>query len=273
MDYRGTPPSAGVIGWPVAHSKSPIIHRFWLGKLGLDGDYGRFPVHPDDLGAAIAALSALGLRGVNVTVPHKQAVIGFLDGLDASAAAIGAVNCVQVAADGRLMGYNTDIDGILAPIVGLDLDGRSVTVVGAGGAARAALAALQQRRVGNVTVINRTLATAQALLDDLKIFGEVVPHGYRLAPAALLINASSLGMARQAPLEIDLAALGADVVVFDCVYAPLCTPLLAAAAARGLRTIDGLQMLVEQAAAAFELFFGAPPPREYDGELRALLTA
>ena len=267
------PPSAGVIGWPVAHSKSPIIHRFWLGKLGFDGDYGRFPVHPDDLGAAIGALAALGMRGVNVTVPHKLAVMAFLDGIDASAAAIGAVNCVQVATGGRLIGFNTDIDGILQPIAGLELAGRPVTVVGAGGAARAALAALRRRGVGCVTLINRSQATAQALLAEMEMPGVVAAHGQRLTPAALLINASSLGMAGQPPLEIDLTPLAADTVVFDCVYAPPVTPLLAAAAARGLATIDGLTMLVAQAAAAFELFYRSPPPREYDDALRALLTA
>ena len=264
------PPSAGVIGWPVAHSKSPTIHRFWLGKLGLDGDYSRFPVQPENLGTAIRALPALGLRGVNVTIPHKVAVMAHLDRIDAAAAAVGAVNTVHVTADG-LVGYNTDVAGIAGPIAHLALAGRPVVILGAGGAARAALAVARQLD-GPVTLVNRSADRATALLAEMQVAGTVQAPGVALPAAALLINATSLGMTGQPPLDIDLTPLAADACVFDCVYAPLDTPLLQAARARGLTTIDGLSMLIGQAAAAFELFYGAPAPRQFDDALRALLV-
>ena len=265
------PPSAGVIGWPVAHSKSPLIHRFWLAKLGIDGDYGRFPVNPDALSAAIAGLPALGLRGVNVTVPHKVAVMDHLDRVTPLAQRVGAVNTV-VDDEGRLTGHNTDVDGVLQPLSDVDLAGRAAIVVGAGGAARAVLVALASKGIGRVTMINRSIAKAEALLAELGQVGEV--HGFDVAlpPAALLVNASSLGMNGAPPLDLDLSPMPDDATVFDAVYAPLETRLLLAARVRGLRTIDGLAMLIGQAAAAFELFYGVAAPREHDAELRALLA-
>jgi shikimate dehydrogenase len=263
------PPSAGVVGWPVAHSKSPRIHRFWLEKLGLDGDYGRFPVHPDHLGTAIRALPALGLRGVNVTIPHKVAIIEYLDALAPSAAAVGAVNTVAVTAAG-LVGHNTDVAGLAGPIAGHGA-GRPIVILGAGGAARAALAVARDLG-GPVTIVNRSADRAAALLAEMGVADSVQAPGARLPEAALLINATSLGMTGQPPLDIDLAPLAADALVFDCVYAPLDTPLLQAARARRLAVIDGLAMLIGQAAAAFELFYGAPAPRQFDDALRALLV-
>lgn len=267
------PLSAGVIGWPVAHSKSPLIHRFWLSKLGLDGDYGRFPVHSDNLGAAIRALPALGLRGVNVTVPHKLAVMAHLDGIDGAASRIGAVNTVVVE-DGRSCGFNTDADGFFYPLGDTAGEIRTAVIVGAGGAARAVLAALIDAGVVNLIVLNRNVETALALITDFPELGcaTALYPGHRIAPCDLLVNATSLGMAGQPPLDLCLDALATTTIVYDIVYSPLETPLLAAARARGLRTIDGLQMLVGQAAAAFELFFGQPAPRQHDAELRALLT-
>lgn len=268
-DAPPLPCSAGVIGWPVAHSKSPLIHRFWLRQLGIDGDYGRFPVHPDQLGGAIRALPALGLRGVNVTVPHKQAVMRHLDVLAPDARAIGAVNTV-VADRGILSGSNTDWLGVrfaLPP----GREGRHAVVIGAGGAARAALYALKAMQVARLTVLNRSARRARAMIDDLGMVGDVGPLG--VVPAAdLLINASPLGMAGQPPLSVELGALAPDAIVFDMVYAPLETDLLRAARARGLRTVDGLTMLIGQAAAAFELFYGARPATVDSPELRALLT-
>lgn len=266
------PPTAGIIGWPVAQSKSPRIHRFWLETLGIDGDYGRFPVDPDRLAAAIRALPALGLRGVNVTMPHKLAVMNLLDELDPSALAVGAVNTVRLV-DDRLIGANTDVDGIGEPLAPFDLAGHEAIVVGAGGAARAALAALKRCEIGRVTIINRNADTAAALLRTMAVPGTVVAYGAPLPPAALVINASSLGMAGSPPLDLDLSSLPGDAVVFDAVYAPLDTALLRAARERGLRTIDGLSMLIAQAAAAFAMFFDAAAPREHDAELRARLTA
>ncbi len=291
--------SAGVIGWPVAHSKSPLIHRFWLAKLGLDGDYGRFAVHPDRLAEAIRALPALGLAGVNVTVPHKVAVMEFLDRVDPLAAKVGAVNTVVVE-DGALVGYNTDVEGIAdalrAPLAVLANDrvATRYALIGTGGAARAAAQALSGEEV---TVYGRDLAKAAELADtfalgggsaygfsrdiaelaDVRWYGEIAgtPRDSRAHPrySQVVVNATTLGMAGQPPLAIDLAPFPGDTVVFDMVYAPLETSLLRAARERGLRTVDGLAMLIGQAAAAFELFFGAPAPREHDAELRALLTA
>ncbi len=264
--------AAGVIGWPVAHSKSPLIHRFWLAKLGIDGDYGRFPVHPDSLGDAIRALPKLGLRGVNVTVPHKVAAMALVDRIDASAMRAGAINTI-VAEGAVLTGYNTDITGFAEPLIDRPLAGKRAVVIGAGGAARAVVAALAERRIGEVIVLNRDIARAQGVLAELGQPGEARALSAPVPPARLIVNATSLGMSGQPPLPVDLGGQDADCIVYDIVYAPLETPLLAAARARGMRTIDGLQMLVGQAAAAFELFFGQPAPREHDAELRALLTA
>ncbi len=260
--------TAGVIGWPIAHSKSPAIHRFWLRALGIEGDYSRFAVRPDELGAAVRALPALGIAGVNVTVPHKVAVLDWLDGASAEAAAIGAVNTVLVR-DGGLWGTNTDIEGFAGPLAGRHVE--HAVVVGAGGAARAVLPALARLGVRRITVMNRSVAKARALLEGLEIEGDAVPLAAAAPDADLLVNASSLGMKGEPPLRLDLGALPDGATVYDIVYAPLETELLAAARARGLRTIDGLEMLVGQAAVAFELFYGAKPPRGRDAELRTLL--
>lgn len=268
------PPSAGIFGWPVAHSKSPIIHRFWLGKLSMEGDFSRFPVRPELLGMAIRALPALGLRGVNITVPHKIAVIDHLDVVDASARAVGAVNTVHVLRDGRLAGANTDVDGVLEPLRHIDLGGRSVIVVGTGGAARAAVTAAARAGAGWLTILARDVAKAADILANTGLAGAVArldaawPHA---DDTGLFFNATSLGMAGQPALPVDLAQLPVTATVFDAVYGPLETPLLAAARARGMPVVDGLQMLVGQAATAFTIFFGAAAPRHHDAELRELL--
>lgn len=265
--------TAGVIGWPVAHSKSPLIHRFWLTKLSLDGDYSRFAVAPHDLAAALRALPALGIRGVNVTVPHKVTALGCLDTVDDTARAVGAVNTVMVEPDGSLSGTNTDVDGIAMPLAGYDLTGCDAVIIGAGGAARAALLALKRKGVATVTMVNRTQSTAATLLAEMNMAGRVLLPGTPVGNAAIVINASVLGMHGSPALDFDCATLARGTIVFDMVYTPLETPLLAAARARGLHAIDGLQMLVAQAGAAFELFYGAPAPRQHDAELRTLLTA
>ena len=276
--------SAGVIGWPVAHSKSPLIHRFWLAKLGLDGDYGRFAVAPDRLGEAIRALPALGLRGVNVTVPHKVAAMAYLDRVDPLAAKVGAVNTVVVE-DGALVGYNTDGIGFIEPLdrfyAGDRLRGLAL-VIGAGGAGRAVAWALADGGYAPL-VINRDADRARRLTaevggawwDDVTVYDLQENHVLLLHGEArkVIVNATSLGMSGQPALDVTLDQVDVDTIVYDLVYAPLETPLLAAARARGLRTIDGLAMLIGQAAAAFALFYGAPAPREHDAELRALLTA
>lgn len=262
--------TAGVIGWPIAHSRSPLIHRFWLEALGINGDYARFAVRPEKLEEAIRALPALGIRGVNVTVPHKIRIMPFLDHVEPVAAGIGAVNTVVAEPDGRLVGTNTDMAGFMAPLAGKAPE--TALVIGAGGAARAILMGLKGAGVRHVTVMNRSVGKARALIDDLGISGAAVPPAEAAPPADLLVNASSLGMTGQPPLRLDLSALPDSAIVYDIVYAPLETELLASARARGLAVIDGLEMLVGQAAVAFERFYGAPAPRDRDAALRARLA-
>lgn len=266
------PAVAGVIGWPIKHSKSPLIHRFWLAKLGLDGDYSRFPVAPERLGDFLQALPAMGLRGVNVTIPHKLAVMGHLDRLDAAARAIGAVNTIVVAQDGQTSGHNTDIDGIIGP-AGSAISGRPMLLIGTGGAARAAAAAARVGGASALWIMARNRDAAAALQASSGLPGGAIAMDDPIpADTGLVFNATSLGMAGQPPLMLDLSALPPDAAVFDAVYVPLETPLLAAARARGLATIDGLAMLIGQAATAFRLFYGSDAPREHDAELKALLT-
>jgi shikimate dehydrogenase len=266
------PAVAGVIGWPIKHSKSPLIHRFWLAKLGLDGDYSRFPVAPERLGDFLRAMPAMGLRGVNVTVPHKLAVIPHLDALAPGAAAVGAVNTIIVGGDGRLTGHNSDVAGITGP-AGAALAGRPMLLLGSGGAARAGAAAARLGGARALWIMARNLAAAGDLLAETGLPGGIIAMGDPLPDGiGLVFNATTLGMAGQPPLAIDLAPLPGSAVVFDAVYAPLDTALLQAARARGLATIDGLAMLIGQAAEAFRLFYGAEAPREHDAELRALLT-
>ena len=266
---------AEVIGDPIAHSKSPLIHGFWLDALGIDAAYRKTRVAPDDLPAFVARRRAdPAWRGCNVTVPHKVPVLELVDDPGGVREGIGAINTLLRQPDGSLIGTNTDAAGFAAPLADLDLTGQHATVVGAGGAARAVLWALARLGVERVTVMNRSPLKAAGLLQHFGLKGDVVPLDAPLAPTcALLVNASVLGMAGQPPIAPDLSLLSDDAVVYDIVYAPLETPLLAAARARELATVDGLEMLIGQAALAFELFFGKPPPRERDGELRDLLTA
>jgi shikimate dehydrogenase len=266
------PAVAGVIGWPIRQSKSPLIHRFWLGKLGLDGDYGRFPVLPQDIGTFVQALPAMGVRGVNVTAPHKLAVLPFLDALAPGAAAVGAVNTIVVGEDGRLVGHNTDVAGIMGPAA-LALRGRPMLLIGSGGAARAAAVAARLGGASSLWIMARDAAAAASLQAGAGLPGGVLTmHDPVPADTGLVFNATNLGMAGQPPLIIDLARLSDKAVVFDAVYAPLDTAFLEAARARGLATIDGLAMLIGQAAEAFQRFFGADAPRQHDDELRDLLT-
>jgi shikimate dehydrogenase len=269
---------AEVIGDPIGHSKSPLIHRFWLEALGIEGDYRKIQVAPEGLPDYFASRrDDPAWRGCNVTVPHKVAALDHVPDPGGVRQAIGATNTVFRGGDGGLIATNTDPAGFYAPLDGVDLAGREVVVVGAGGAARAVLFALSRmvggsgEGVGCVTILNRSPLKAATLLASFGLKGEVLPMSARLPPAALLVNASSLGMAGQPPLDLDLSPLPKDAIVYDIVYAPLVTPLLAQAEERGLQTVDGLEMLVGQAAVAFELFFGAAPPRDRDEELRALL--
>ncbi len=268
-------PYAEVIGDPIAQSKSPIIHGFWLDRLGLAVEYRKTLVTAEDLPAFFAGRrDDPDWRGCNITMPHKLAALDHVDDRGDVRSGIGAINTVFRAEDGTPVGTNTDAGGFYAPIAGFDFAGKAVTVIGAGGAARAILFALSRMNVGPVTLLNRNVLKAGVLMSAFGLKGQALPLSAPLAPdTALLVNASTLGMTGQPPLQIDLDGLGEDGVVYDIVYSPLETPLLAAARARGLETVDGLEMLIGQAALAFELFFGAEPPRDADDALRDLLLA
>jgi len=263
---------AEVIGDPIAHSKSPLIHGFWLDKLGIDAEYRRAHVTPEGLADYFAARRVdPAWRGCNVTAPHKLAVLDHVADPGDVRGSIGAINTVFRGEDGGWIGTNTDAAGFHAPIAGLDLTGKPVAVIGAGGAARAILFALSRLGVGRVTVLNRNVLKAAGLLAQFGLKGDALPLTAPLPPVKLLVNASTLGMTGQPPLTVDLSPLPDDAVVYDAVYAPIETGLLAQAHGRALDTVDGLEMLVGQAALAFELFFGVAPPRDRDDELRALL--
>jgi shikimate dehydrogenase len=264
---------AEVIGDPIAHSKSPVIHGFWLKALGIDAEYRKTHVTREGLADYFAERRAdSDWRGCNITVPHKETALDFVEDPGDVRGSIGAINLAFRAGGGELIGTNTDAAGFYAPISGLDLTSKPVAVIGAGGAARAVLFALSRIGVGPVTILNRNPLKGAGLLASFRLKGNALKLDAALPPAALLVNASSLGMVGQPPLEIDLSPLPDDALVYDVVYAPLETPLLAAADARGLDTVDGLDMLIGQAALAFELLFGAEPPRDRDDELRKLLT-
>ena len=263
----GPEPYAEVIGDPVAHSKSPTIHNFWLDRLGIAGEYRATPVQSEGLADHIAARRAdPDWRGCNVTMPLKQAVLEHITDPGDVRGSIGAAN--TVLRDGStLVATNTDAGGFYAPISGRDWAGAPVAVVGTGGAARAVLFALARIDVGDVTLYARNPLKAAGLLTHFGLKGSVRALDAPLSPAGLLVNASALGMTGQEGWEPDLAALPADAIVYDIVTAPVRTPLLRAAEAAGLATVDGLQMLVAQAALAFELFFGREPPRDDDATL------
>ena len=265
---------AEVIGDPIAHSKSPRIHGFWIEAMGINAEYRAAHVTSDGLADYLAqATTRADWRGCNVTIPHKIAVMDLVDDPGDVRGSIGAMNTVLRQVDGAIIGTNTDAAGFVAPIADRDFSGAPVVVVGAGGAAHAILFALSRLGVGPVTVQNRSPLKGAALLARFGLKGEVRPLGAPLPPAALVVNTSALGMAGQPAYLPDLSLLPDDAIVYDIVYAPLETPLLAAARARDLETVDGLEMLIGQAALAFELFFGKPPPRERDGELRERLLA
>jgi len=277
MIHSGNTLLAGIVGWPVAHSRSPRLHGFWLDQLGIDGAYLPLAVQPDDFTVALRGLAASGFRGVNVTVPHKEAALRLCDEVTPQAARIGAVNTIIVQ-EGRLFGSNSDGFGFLENLRQEKLDWRpeigACVVLGAGGAARAILAALQDAGAPEIRLTNRTAARAQTLAEE---FGAPVvavsweERAEALAEARLLVNTTSLGMEGHLPLELSLDALPRDALVTDIVYVPLQTDLLAAAAARGNPTVDGLGMLLHQARPGFEAWFGRTP--EVTPELRRFVLS
>jgi shikimate dehydrogenase len=272
MDLR----AACVIGWPVEHSRSPLIHNEWIRQLGLQAEYRREAVPPERFADFVTHLADHGYVGANVTVPHKEAALQS-SRPDVLAQAVGAANTIW-RDDGMLRSTNTDIEGFVASleaaVPGFAKNAESAVVLGAGGAARAIVFGLLQRGVRHIHVVNRSLDRATQM--HQRFGDQVTPATWErrndlLAASELLVNTTTLGMAGQPHLEIDLAALPPGAVVADIVYAPLVTPLLAAAAARGLRTVDGVGMLLHQAAGAFVRFFGMRP--QVTQGLRTLVEA
>ncbi len=269
---------AGVMGWPVAHSRSPAIHNYWIRHYGLNGSYVLLPVQPERITDAVRGLRALGFAGCNITIPHKVAAMPLVDRIDPLAARIGAINTVVVEKDGTLAGYNTDAYGYIQSLLDAQpawrADAGPVTVLGAGGAARAILVALAERGAKDIRLCNRSLDKAQALAAEFGAPIRAVPWEQReeaLEDAALLVNTTSLGMKGQDPLDIRLERLPRHALVSDIVYVPLETPLLAAARERGHIAVDGLGMLLNQARPAFQHWFGLLP--ELTPELRRLVEA
>lgn len=264
---------AGVMGWPVEHSLSPRLHGYWLEHYRIDGAYVPLTVKPEDLPAALAALPALGFRGVNLTLPHKEQALDLCHVVDDLARRIGAVNTVVVR-EGKLVGSNSDAFGFLENVRDGAPDWRAeaapAVVLGAGGAARAVVAALADAGAPEVRIVNRTRERAEALAASLTGVLDPWPGsaisvrgwGQRqaaLADAGLLVNTTTLGMAGQASLDLDLGELPPDALVTDIVYTPLMTPLLQAAQARGNPLVDGLGMLLHQARPGFEAWYGVRP--------------
>jgi shikimate dehydrogenase len=266
------------MGWPVAHSRSPRLHGHWLRRYGIDGAYVPLAVHPDAIATALRALPVLGFAGCNLTLPHKELAFPLVDRTDAAARRIGAVNTVVVEEDGTLSGFNTDAIGFLAALdegaPGWRQGAGPVTVVGAGGAARAVVAGLLEVGIAPVRIVNRTDARAAALAASFGEGAQAWAWGQRAAAldgAHLLVNAATAGMEGAGRLDLDLAALPQRAVVTDVVYVPLETPLLAAARVRGCRTVDGLGMLLHQARPGFRAWFGIEPV--VDEALRAAVLA
>ncbi|MQP67002.1 shikimate dehydrogenase [Niveispirillum sp. SYP-B3756] len=259
---------AGVMGWPVGHSRSPLLHGYWLNQYGIDGAYVPLAVPLDRIEQALRALPALGFRGCNVTVPHKEAAFRLVDRLDDSARRIGAVNTVLVLPDGSLEGRNTDGYGFWQSLqagapAGWQVGSGASVVLGAGGAARAVAVALLDAGAPGIRLLNRTRARAEELASDLADPRLQVldwqDRAEALQGAALLVNTTTQGMQGQPPLQIDLSSLPDTALVTDIVYTPLITPLLQAAMDRGNAVVDGLGMLLHQARPGFHAWFGTDP--------------
>lgn len=274
--------AAGIVGWPVDHSRSPLIHGYWLAALGIDGVYERYPVSPDEnFEEAIRALAAKGVVGVNVTIPHKEVALQIADHASDAAQRLGAAN-VLLFSGGEIFADNTDGHGFIANLdAHIPRDrwvGRTACIVGAGGAARAIVGSLIEAGCVDLRIINRSMARAEGLADlvrrcggrpDLIALQDISAVRAALAETALLINTTSLGMSGHDALDLDLSTLPREAVVSDIVYVPLETQFLARARARGLATVDGLGMLLYQAVPAFAAWFGQTP--EVTPELRRLV--
>jgi shikimate dehydrogenase len=283
MTHTGNTRLAGVMGWPVKHSRSPVLHGHWLARHGIDGAYVPLAVAPENFAAALTALPQLGFRGTNITAPHKQSALALLNEigeLDEVARRIGAVNTVVVGEDGRMRGSNTDAFGFMENIrdqaPDWQADAGPVVLLGAGGAARAIIVALLDAGVPEIRLTNRSRDRADALAQEYNaVFeGRIVVSDWQqradvLADANGLVNSTSLGMEGQPPLELDLARLPAKSLVNDIVYAPLETKMLQNAQKCPLNVVDGLGMLLHQARPGFAAWFGAEPV--VDDELRQVV--
>jgi shikimate dehydrogenase len=276
MTVSGKAKCAGVAGWPVSHSLSPLLHDHWLATHGVDGAYVPLAIPREHLAEALKGLRLAGFRGVNLTIPHKESAFALAHRLDDAARAAGAVNLLLFHEDGTLEGRNTDAEGLRASLAaaGVALGGAPAVLLGAGGAARAAILALDAIGAGEIRILNRHAGRAAGLAAALAPFVKA-----KLTPAAdwasaaqganLLVNATSAGMKGQPGLDLALDPLPGDAAVCDLIYNPLRTDLLARAAARGHKTIDGLGMLMYQAAPSFAAFYGVTP--QVTPELRARL--
>jgi len=269
---------AGVMGMPIYQSRSPILHNYWLGKYGIKGAYGHFPVELKNLEAAIRGLSALGLAGCNITLPHKVHAMKMMDHIDPLAQRMGAINCIVVQEDGALHGFNHDGYGYIQSVKDAKPEWRAdegpLLVLGAGGAARAIVISLVDAGATEIRLVNRTPAKAQELATGLESVVKVFDWSERnecMRDAAMLINTTSQGMYGQPPLDVQLDALPLTALVSDAVYIPLETPLLEKARLRGNTTVNGLGMLLNQARPAFKSWFGVMP--EISKELKETVLA
>jgi shikimate dehydrogenase len=269
---------AGVMGWPVMHSRSPMLHGYWMKQLGLAGTYVPLAIEPAGLSVALRALHPLQFAGCNLTIPHKQGAMTLVDEVDAIGRTIGAISCVVVRPDGSLFGTNNDwygfVENIRASVPGWRAGAASALVLGAGGGARAVCYGLLQLGIPSIRLVNRTYASAQELAADFDVPIQVVPWEERhdvFAGAQIVVNATSAGMVGNPPLDVRLDRLEPDALVADIIYTPLETPFLAAARARGNRTINGLGMLLHQGRPAWRAWFGIEPT--VTPELRTLIEA
>lgn len=257
---------AGVMGWPVMHSRSPMIHNFWFLEHGLAGSYVPLAIRPEGLRAALRALHPLGFSGCNVTIPHKQEAMKIVDEIDESARKIGAISCVTVRPDGTLLGSNNDAYGFIRNIEhtmpAWRADAGPIVVIGAGGGSRAVCYGLMQSGAKEIRLVNRQLARAEAIATEFGAPIKAYPWEQRhdfLSGAAMLVNTTSQGMVGQTALDLRLDKLPTTALVTDIVYIPLETPLLAAAKARGNPTVAGLGMLLHQGPLAWQKWFGLEP--------------
>ncbi len=275
---------AGVTGWPVAHSRSPLIHNYWLSKYGIKGAYGLFPVQPGQLEVAIKGMLALGIVGSNVTIPHKVEAMKLMDHVDPLAQRMGAINTIVVTEKGELHGFNNDGYGYIQSLKDANPEWRAdsgpICVLGSGGAARAIVLSLLDQGAKEIRLMNRTQAKAEALRDEFSLDGpykgsiSVYSWSERheaLDSVSLLVNTTNQGMHGQPELDIRLERLPHSAMVSDAIYIPLETPLIAAAKARGHVTVSGLGMLLNQARPAFKAWFGVMP--EITPELMQMIVA